>query len=74
MLLVRETCEYHGRKKEYCVILEKPVGTTADWNGSYGGSLCQLLTDNLFRVIIIQFCTKLHCACQEQCYVCLGSH
>ena len=22
----------------------------------------------------IQFCTKVHCACQEQCHVCLGSH
>ena len=37
-----------------------------------GGDLCQLLTDNLLKVI--QFCTEVHCACQQQCRVCLGSH
>ena len=31
MVLVRETCEYHSRGEEvYGVILERPVGTTAD--------------------------------------------
>ena len=35
--------------------------------------LCQLLTDNLLTVMI-QFCIKVHYACQKQCHVCLGSH
>ena len=26
------------------------------------------------NIVILQFCTKLHCASQEQCHVCLGSH
>ena len=26
------------------------------------------------NIVIFQFCTKLHCASQEQCHVCLGSH
>ena len=32
MVLVRETCEYHSRGEEcmHGVILERPVGTTAD--------------------------------------------
>jgi len=30
----------------------------------------ELLTDNFLRVI----CTKLHCASQERCLVCLGYH
>ena len=33
MLLVGETREYHSRGEEYGVILERPVGTTADWRG-----------------------------------------
>ena len=74
----RETCEYHSRGEEYGVISERPMGTTTDWRGMVltGGGLCQLLTDNLLRVITIlyNFFTILHCASQEQCHVCLGSH
>ena len=33
MVLVRKTCEYHSRWEEYGVILERLVGTTADWKG-----------------------------------------
>ena len=35
------------------------------------GALRQLLTDNLLRVTVLY---RLHCAIQEQCHVCLGSH
>ena len=38
MVLVRETCEYHSGGEEYGVILERPVGTTADWRPGYGVS------------------------------------
>ena len=33
MVLVGETCEYHSSGEEYGVILERLVGTTADWRG-----------------------------------------
>ena len=39
--------------------------------GVYGGGQCQLLTDN---IVMLQFCTKLQCASQEHCHVCLGSY
>ena len=31
-------------------------------------------TTKISRFTVLQFYTKLHCASQEQCHVCLGSH
>ena len=55
------------------------MGTTADWRGMVfvRGGTCQLLTDTFIEsntIIVLQFCTKVYCACQEQCHVSLGSH
>ena len=57
MVLVVEICEYHSRG--YGVISERPVGTTARLEG-YGicpeeACLCQLLIDNLLRIIRYHF-------------------
>ena len=69
MVLVRETCEYHSRGEEYGVILERPVGTTADWRGIV---LVPVSTANR-SFIKSNNITILHCASQEHCHVCLGS-
>ena len=73
----RETCGYCSRGEEHMVLLQRdpwaPQQTAGIWCLSRGG-LCQPLTDNLLRVNNMQFCTKVHCAGQEHCHVCLGSH
>ena len=55
MVLVGETREYHSRGEEYMVLFRRdlwvPQQTGGVWCLSMGG-LCQLLTDNLLRVII----------------------
>ena len=54
MVSAGENCVYHSRGEEYGVISERPVCNTADWRGMVlvRGGLCQLLTDNLLRVIM----------------------
>ena len=52
-----ETCGYHSRL-DGCSVCPGEA------------CLCQLLTDNF--IASIQFCTKMHYACQKR-HVCLGS-
>ena len=76
-LIVRETYEYHSRGEEYIWCY---FGETCGYHSKLDGygvcpgeaCLCQLLTDNLLRVII--YWKKVHYACQKQCHVCLDSH
>ena len=59
-LIVRETCEYHSRGEEYMVLFWRdpwvPQQTRRIW--CIRGGLCQLLTDNLFFVMIYNFVQK----------------
>ena len=57
-----ETCGYHSRLEGSGVVRGRPVSTANR----------QFIESN--TIVILQFRTKVHCACQEQCYVCLGSH
>ena len=54
----RETCGYHSRLEGY---------------GVRSGEAC-VNCQQIIYTVILQFCTKLHCASQEQSHVCLGSH
>ena len=61
-LIVRETCEYHSRGEEYMVLFWRdlwvPQQTRWIWCLSGEACLCQLLTDNLLRVMIYNFVQK----------------
>ena len=57
-----ETCGYHSRLEGYSVCP--------------GEACLPVSTANRYFIDSnnIQFCTKVHYACQKQCHVCLGSH
>ena len=60
-----------GTTKEvgYGVISERPVGTTADWRDIVFVRRRPACVNCFIEGNDIQFCTKTHCACQQQSHV-----